>query len=48
MKSSAEILREHIDLVRRVDEGLASAAVGAIGGALASTALAIWFGRIRQ
>jgi len=45
MKSSAEILREHIDIVRRVDEGLASAALGAIGGALAGTALSKWFNK---
>jgi hypothetical protein len=45
MKSNTEILREHIDLVRRVDEGLASAALGAVGGALAATGLSSWFNR---
>jgi hypothetical protein len=45
MKSNTEILREHIDLVRGIDEGLASAALGAIGGALAATGLSSWFNR---
>lgn len=48
MKTSAETLREHIDLVRAVDEGLLGTAAKVAGGALAGFgggSLANWFNK---
>lgn len=48
MKTQAEILREHIDLVRGMDEGLLGTAAKVAGGALAGfggSSLAKWFSK---